>query len=68
MLLRDGPVWDPRNAEDLLNYTTKNGYRIAGWELGNGKGSCKNGSAWSIGKLKVIPDSLIGHDRIDVWA
>ena len=37
MLLRNGTAWDTSNAETLLKYNNEKGYRIAGWELGNGE-------------------------------
>lgn len=33
---RKNDVWDPTNAELLMNYSSKKHYDIAGWELGNG--------------------------------
>ena len=36
-LLRIGEKWNTTNAYELLEYTVKKGYPIAGWELGNGK-------------------------------
>ena len=37
MLLRNGTAWDTTNAQTLLEYNSVRGYRIAGWELGNGE-------------------------------
>ena len=37
MLLRNGSTWNSTNASALLRYTKERGYRLAGWELGNGK-------------------------------
>lgn len=37
MILRNGSRWDPTNAIELMKYTTRKGYRIAGWEFGNGR-------------------------------
>lgn len=37
VLLRNNGNWDPTNAVKLMNYTVSKGYRMAGWELGNGK-------------------------------
>ena len=36
-LLRIGEKWNTTNAYELLEYTVKKSYPIAGWELGNGK-------------------------------
>ena len=36
-LLRNGESWYPDNAHKLMEYTVKKGYKVAGWELGNGK-------------------------------
>ena len=30
--------WNSTNARELMNYTQRKGYRMAGWELGNGIG------------------------------
>lgn len=36
VLFRQNDKWDPSNAMELMNYTVKHGYKMAGWELGNG--------------------------------
>ncbi|KAH3788144.1 heparanase-like isoform X2 [Dreissena polymorpha] len=35
LLQRQNDRWDPSNAMELMNYTLKHGYKMAGWELGN---------------------------------
>ena len=35
-LQRNGEEWDSRNARALMEYTRSKGYKVAGWELGNG--------------------------------
>ncbi|XP_052773715.1 heparanase-like isoform X2 [Mya arenaria] len=35
VLLRTNDHWNPTNAMELMNYTIKKGYKMAGWELGN---------------------------------
>ncbi|XP_067660985.1 heparanase-like [Haliotis asinina] len=34
-LLRNNDLWDPSNAQLLMNYSSQRHYDIAGWELGN---------------------------------
>jgi heparanase 1 len=36
-LFRKNGLWLPDNAKLLMDYTSQKGYKIAGWELGNGK-------------------------------
>lgn len=36
-LLREGGQWLPDNAKLLMDYTSQKGYKITGWELGNGE-------------------------------
>ena len=36
VLVRSNGSWDPTNAIQLMDYTVKKGYKMAGWELGNG--------------------------------
>ena len=38
LLYRTNDRWDPSNARELMKYTVKRGYRVAAWELGNGRG------------------------------
>lgn len=33
-------MWDPTNAEQLLNYSASKNIRISGFELGNGNSDC----------------------------
>ena len=35
-LLRENGQWFIWNAKQLMDYTSQKGYKIAGWELGNG--------------------------------
>ncbi|XP_055955925.1 heparanase-like, partial [Patella vulgata] len=51
VFLRKNGNWDPSNAIELLEYTVKQGYKPAGYELGNGLGetsSCYDGGAVNI--------------------
>lgn len=40
-LLRKNGQWSPDNAIMLLEYTVDKGYKVAGWELGNGESKYK---------------------------
>ena len=35
-LRRKDGQWLPDQAKELMDYTSKKGYKLAGWELGNG--------------------------------
>eukprot|EP01043_Picozoa_sp_COSAG02_P037882 COSAG02_NODE_2878_length_7829_cov_2.286287_2_plen_319_part_00 len=56
-------AWDPTNAQELIEYTVRQGYPVVGWELGNEPGlKNKNGvvqtGAGVAGRFRTLLDLL----------
>ncbi|XP_072026930.1 heparanase-like isoform X2 [Amphiura filiformis] len=67
MLLRNHTSWDPTNARALLKYSTKKGYRIAGWELGNEPNHIRHHSNVTIHSYQLGKDFVTLRKLLDQY-
>ncbi|CAG2214528.1 HPSE [Mytilus edulis] len=66
-LLREDGQWLPDNAKLLMDYTSKKGYKITGWELGNEPNSYKHHIGYSISGSQRAKDYSKLHSLLNQY-
>jgi len=64
-LLRKNGNWSPENAQLLLNYSTRRGYKIAGWKLGNEPDAYEHRFGYDITASQRAEDYLKIHGLLN---